>query len=151
MPAVLYLFKLQPCNSINACSHYIQIYRTVCSRFFSSPGPCFALSVQSCESGVNLFILVRKKIMYDTLLFPTLPYSACLRYSSCQNFFPLSFFSPPSLTQLFHLASGVDPLILAWQRGKDTDGTLFVNLICKSKNVSLPPHPTPVFFPLIPL
>lgn len=41
--------------------------------------------------------------------------------------------SSSCLTQLFHLASGVDPLILAWQRGEDTDGTPLVNLICKSK------------------
>lgn len=48
----------------------------------------------------------------------------------------LSLFPPhllsSCLTQLFHSASGVDPLILAWQRGEDTDGTL-LNLICKSK------------------
>lgn len=47
--------------------------------------------------------------------------------------FPLSFFTP-SLTQLFPSASGVDPLILAWHRGKDTDGTHLVNLICKSES-----------------
>ena len=52
-----------------------------------------------------------------------------------------TFPSSPSLTQLFHSASGVDPLILAWQRGKDTDGTLLVNLICKSKMFSLSPPP----------
>lgn len=47
--------------------------------------------------------------------------------------FPEYLLSFSCLTQLFHLASGVDPLILAWQRGEDTDGTLLVNLICKSK------------------
>lgn len=67
-------------------------------------------------------------------------------YSLQPSLFPLSFFSP-SLTQLFHSASGVDPLILAWQRGKDTDGTHLVNLICKSKSCLFVLHVLP---PLIP-
>lgn len=53
------------------------------------------------------------------------------------SFFFLSF---ASLTQLFHSASGVDLLILARQRGKDTDGTLLVNHICKSKLCLFLPH-----------
>lgn len=53
--------------------------------------------------------------------------------ASTAETFPSIFALLLRLTQLFHLASGVDPLILAWQRGKDTDGTLLVNLICKSK------------------
>lgn len=48
-----------------------------------------------------------------------------------------TFSFPPllCLTQLFHSASGVVPLILAWHGGKEADGILLVNLICESKNI----------------
>lgn len=51
------------------------------------------------------------------------------------------------LTQLFHSASGVGPLILAWRGGNDADGSLLVNLICKSKlclcfSAARPPPPS---------
>lgn len=52
--------------------------------------------------------------------------------------FPPRLLSSSRLTRLVLSASGVDPLILAWQRGEDTDGTLLVNLICKSKCVCFP-------------
>lgn len=57
-----------------------------------------------------------------------------LRYHPCTaKTFPSLFSLRVLSDEALSLGLGVDPLILAWQGGRDTDGTLRVNLICKSK------------------
>lgn len=110
----------------------------------SSQSSCYAKLITSLapaqyskykhQSGIDLLISARQRknifqadAALQLLLPPLTPLHAKTSLSLSLFFF---FFS---LMQLFHSAAGVNPLILAWQGGRDTDGTRLVNLICKSE------------------